>query len=671
MGWAFLLAALAIRQEQASPQGFELTILRDLEKREPRGYIVGDTPFHLRIRALGPDCLPMASFAGTVEVRGLVRLDRERGEIPLAAAGPFSAGELVLENVHLRGGAATIRSGAASTTWAPRVIPGWLSVVPPLLAIALAVAARQVLVALIAGILVGAFIIHDFNPLAALLRTFDTHLVQNLAEPSSAAIIVFTVALGGMIGIISRSGGTRAMVLALSKRARGRRSGMLTAWLMGILIFFDDYANCLLVGTTMRPHADNLRISREKLSFIVDSTAAPVAVLAIVSTWIGYELGQIANTGVIPPAEAYGAFISSLPYRFYCYFLLAFVLAVALAGRDFGPMLAAERRAVATGRVIREGAQPLMDRELTEMRIPEDSRLRWWNAGVPVLAVILIVLGGLYADGKIKALDRMAEIESAVRSGAISLPDAEAERASLETLRGVISKADSYAVLLWASFGGSLVALILALASRALTLPEATDAWVTGCKSMVIAVLILALAWGLGGICRQHLQTGPWVISLVSPPARLLPLIVFMASCFISFATGTSYGTMAIVFPIAGPMAWAMTGEGSGLDAGLVHSIRYATVGAVLTGAVFGDHCSPISDTTVMSSMASASDHLDHVRTQMPYALTCGAAAALAYLLTGMGISVWACLPLGIAAVVGILFAIGRRPGAATAGDGP
>ncbi len=657
MEWILALGLLAAQDLDR----FELTVLRDIEKREPRGCLVGDTPFHLRLRALGKDGLPLASFAGTAEVSGLVRLDRERKEIPVTVAGPFEKGEAVLEGVRLRG-AVTVRSGAVSTAWSPRVLPGWLSIVPPLLAIVLAIATRQVLVALLAGVAAGAFFIHDYNPFAALLRTFDTYLVQNLADPSNAAIVVFTVALGGMVGIVSRSGGTKALVLALSRRARSRRSGMLATWLMGIVVFFDDYANCLLVGTTMRPYADSLRISREKLSFIVDSTAAPVAVLAIVSTWIGYELGQIANMGVIPPAEAYGAFLASLPYRFYCYFLLLFILALALTGRDFGPMLAAERRAVTTGQVIRAGAQPLMDRDLTEIRVPEDSKLRWWNAGVPILAVILIVLGGLYGDGKIKALDRIAEIDAAVQAGALKPAEVEAERASLGTLRGVISKADSYAVLLWASFGGSLVALALVLISGTLTLTETLDAWVTGCKSMVIAVLILTLAWGLGGICRQHLQTGPWVISLVSPPASMLPLIVFLASCAISFATGTSYGTMAIVFPIAGPLAWAMTGDGSGLDPATVHALRYATVGAVLTGAVFGDHCSPISDTTVMSSMASASDHLDHVRTQMPYALACGAVSALGYLLVGLGISAWVSLLLGMAVLIGMIFLFGRRP---------
>ena len=672
MGWVLALALL-VPQDSSRPARFELTVLQDLETGEARGYLVGDTPFHLRIRALGKDGRPLASFAGTVEIEGLVRLDRERKETPVAAAGPFEGGEFALENVHLRGGAVTVRCGDASTRWAPRVLPGWLSIVPPLLAIALAIATRQVLVALLAGIVAGALFIHDYNPLAALLRTFDTYLVRSLADPANAAILVFTVALGGMVGIVSRSGGTKALVLALSRRARSRRTGMLSTWLMGIVIFFDDYANCLLVGNTVRPYSDSLRIPREKLSFIVDSTAAPVAVLAIVSTWIGYELGQIANTGVIPPAEAYGAFLASLPYRFYCFLLLIFVFAVAVTGRDFGPMLRAERRAVETGRVLREGAQPLMDRELTEIRVPEDSKLRWWNAGIPVLAVIAIVLGGLYTDGRVKAGDRIAEIDAAVEAGAMDAGEAAAERASLGTLRGIISKADSYAVLCWASFGGSLVALALVLLSGTLTLTESLEAWVTGCKSMVIAVLILTLAWGLGGICRQHLQTGPWVISLVSPPAHFLPVIVFLASCLIAFATGTSYGTMAIVFPIAGPMAWAMTGDASGLDPAVVHSIRYATIGAVLTGAVFGDHCSPISDTTVMSSMAAASDHLDHVRTQMPYALVCGAVAAVVgYVPAGFGFPAWGSVLLGAALLVGALFLLGRRAEAAPppAGDG-
>jgi Na+/H+ antiporter NhaC len=646
MGWLFL-AGLLLGQDPARPESFELSILRSPGKPETRGYVVGGTPFHLRIVALGKDGKPLASFAGTAEVSNLVRVDRSKGETPVGSAGPFQNGEFVLENVHLRGDAVTVRSGEARKEWAPRVLPGWLSILPPLVAIVLSVVTRQVLVALLAGIWAGVTLVYDYNPLAALLRMFDTNLLNALAEPSHQSILIFTVALGGMVGVVGRTGGAKALVQLLTRRARTRRSGLVSTWLMGVVVFFDDYANCLLVGNVARPFTDSQRISREKLSFLVDTTAAPMASLAFVSTWIGYLLGQFEATGHIPASETYSYFLSSWPYSFYCIFALFFAFLVCVTERDFGPMLRAERRAVESGEVIRAGAMPLADRELTNIPIPEENKLRWWNAAVPVGSVIAILLAGLVADGLRKADPAALEAQASL----------------VGRLRMLIGSADSYAVLTWAAFGGGLVAVLLAVASRTLTLQETLDAWVTGGKSMVMAILILALAWTIGDLCKTHLETGKWVISLVRPSPHFLPLIVFLASCVIAFATGTSYGTMAIVFPIAGPMAWALTGEGSALSPALADQIRYATLGSVLTGAVFGDHCSPISDTTVMASMASAADHLDHVRTQTPYALVCATVAAVVgFIPAGFGFPVWLSLPLGMATLVGVIFLAGRKP---------
>lgn len=258
---------------------------------------------------------------------------------------------------------------------------------------------------------------------------------------------------------------------------------------MGLVIFFDDYANCLLVGNTVRPLTDNARVSREKLSFLVDATAAPVASIAIISTWIGVEL--------------------------------------------------------------------------TEMKVPQGKRLLWHNAVVPLAGMMVIVVGGLYLSGH-SALGGQAR-------GA--------------DLREIFGAANSLRVLIWASFGGGLLAVGMSVGTRAIRLSEAINAWVVGCKSMVIAVIILVLAWTIGDVCRTHLQTGGWIISLVRPPANLMPLMFFLVSCLIAFATGTSFGTMAIVFPIAGPMLLAVT---AGSDPGLARAITLATLSAVMSGAIFG-----------------------------------------------------------------------------------
>jgi Na+/H+ antiporter NhaC len=456
-----------------------------------------------------------------------------------------------------------------------------------------------------------------------------------VADPGHAAILLFTVALGGMVGVVSRSGGTRALVGAIARRATTRRAGMLTTYVAGLLVFFDDYANCLLVGNTARPYTDELKISREKLAYLVDSTAAPIATVALISTWIGFQLGIL---GDVLPSEAgpYELFLQLLPYSFYSFFTLAFVLLVAATGRDFGPMRRAEERARRRGELLRPGASPLMDRELTDMRPAGGVRIHWATAALPVGSVIAFVAAGLVVSG-------------AGPAGAGA------------SLRQIIAAADSYAVLLWASFGGSLVALATAVGLRTISIKEAINAWVGGAKAMMMAVLILVLAWAIGSMCMDYLDTGAWLLSQVSPSARLLPLITFLIAAAIAFATGSSFSTMAIVIPIAAPMAWALTGDASGLSEATAHHIRFATLASVLSGAVFGDHCSPISDTTIMSSMASASDHIDHVRTQIPYAALCAAVAGLVgFLPAGFGVSPWLTLPLGVAMLGGALFALGK-----------
>ncbi|MHC4605464.1 MAG: Na+/H+ antiporter NhaC family protein [Planctomycetota bacterium] len=645
MPWLLLIALLST-QEPTQPHKFDVTVSKD--------YVVGDVPVDVTITALDDKGERLTTFTGTATVQGVDRL---------TSTGAFEEGGIVLEKVLLSGGAITVTYGNASGQWEPgHYIPGWLTIIPPLLAIALAIITRQVLIALLAGVWMGVFLISGYDPFTSLLRTFDTYILERLVDPDLASIVMFTLALGGMVGVLTRGGGTKALVDAISKWATSRRSGMITTWVMGLVIFFDDYANCLLVGSSMRPFTDSRKISREKLSFLVDATAAPVTGLLVISTWIGYEISQLANSGIVDSSDAYITFIHMIPYRFYAIFMLLFVLMVAITRRDFGPMLRAERRALSTGKLLRDGAQPLMDAEATEIAQPTARKLLWQNAVVPIVATILLVGVGLYADGAIKANKALDEIETGLADGTIAPAKAEEMRAELTGLRGVIQNSNSFAVLIWASFGGSIIAILMVLLTGALNVSESMRAWVAGCKSMVIAVLILVLAWTLGKVCRDYLQTGDWIAHQITPSAHLMPTIIFLVSCVIAFSTGSSWGTMAIVFPIAGPMVLAATGEGCGLDAATVDTIHLATLASVMSGAIFGDHCSPISDTTIMSSTACAADHIDHVRTQIPYAILCAAVAILVgYLPAGFGFSPWPGLVVGVAILLGMLFLIGRR----------
>lgn len=567
-------------------------------------------------------------------------------------------------------------------------------VVPPLLAIFLALTTKQVLFSLVLGVLLGSMLHH--GAAAGFLRVFDGYLLDALTMKSHASIILFSMALAGMVGVISRSGGTRGIVQALVHYARGPRSGQVATWAMGLFIFFDDYANTLVVGNTMRPLTDRLRISREKLSYIVDSTSAPVASLALISTWIGYEISLIQDSFTkcgITQWTGYGAFLESIPYRFYCILTLLMVLLVAVLRRDFGPMLEAERRCRVTGETMAEGAHPLASFTSDEVEPPEGTPLRWYNALVPIGLLILITMGGLYTTGRdalvtqeveaLKLAARQERLTDLAHATAASVTDEvrqsvekelEARGATFEArartavadrpLRDIVAQADSGRVLLWSAFTCSLLAILLPLLQGiGGGLGALLDAWVAGARSMVLATMILLLAWSLGSVC-EHLGTADFIVAyarnIIAP--WLLPGVTFVVAAAMAFATGTSWGTMSIVLPLAIPLAHKL-GVSAALPPETFHVVLFGTIGGVLSGACFGDHCSPISDTTIMSSMASGCDHIDHVRTQLPYALTVAAIAIGAcYLPSGFGVSPIVTIPLGVGIIVLILRTLGASP---------
>lgn len=526
-----------------------------------------------------------------------------------------------------------------------RVLPGWVSLLPPLFAVLLAILFRQVILALVLGIWLGATFLYDFNPLIGLFRTLDHYIVFAYADTQHVFIICFSLLLGGMIGVISKSGGTLGLVQSLSRIARSSVSAQFAVWLMGVLVFFDDYANCLFVGTSMRPLCDKYRVSREKLSYLVDTMAAPIANLAIISTWIGFEVSVIGDTfrqhsiGKDP----YMTFLTSIPYRFYPIFALIFALLVIVTRRDFGPMLKAETRARSTGAVLSDGAKPLTNYESSDLLPEPHIRPRWTLAIIPIFTAIFSILLGLWHSGA-KAL---------TTAGLSDLH-------GLEYVREILVRADSFQSLLWGSAAGGLVAGLMALLVTRMSLQSVIDAWVGGMRSMFLAVIILGLAWAIGKLCSD-IQTAGFLVHFLGPHLSpyWLPALTTLVSAGISFATGSSWTTMGIVMPLVIPLAYLRT-EALGPEAQSFFII--ATVSSVLAGATFGDHCSPISDTTILSSMFSGSDHMDHVNTQIPYAIIVGIIGwIMGDIATAYGFPWWGALIVGTFILWGILRTVGQK----------
>jgi Na+/H+ antiporter NhaC len=527
------------------------------------------------------------------------------------------------------------------------VLPAWLSILPPLLAILLAFLTRQVLLALFFGILTGATLMHGYNPAAGFLYGLSGYIVKAPAEPDKMAILIFSLVLGGMVGVLSRMGGLQRLVDRLTPYASTPRYGQLVTWLLGILIFFDDYANTLIVGNTMRPLTDKLKISREKLSYLVDTTAAPVANIAIISTWIGFEIGLLdsgfKNLGI--SQNAYLTFIQTIPYNFYPLFALWFGFLVAVMGRDFGSMYRAEQRARYKGELFAPSAQPLAAFDDISAEETTLNKLSWYHGLIPILSVILFTFAGLWYTGYIHIVNEQRDITAL---------------GFLEMISTIIGQSDPFSVLLWASFSGSIIAIIIACAKKVLSIDKAILAWINGIKAMLPAALILTLAWSIGQICSD-IKTAEYIIDISKSliELRFLPPLTFITAAVISFATGTSWGVMAIMMPIVIPLAHHHVNMTTDLSA---EGLFLSTIAAVLAGATFGDHCSPISDTTVMSSMASSADHMDHVRTQLPYALFAGGISiVIGYLPVGFGVPWWISLLLGGLVIFLIIRFIGRK----------
>ncbi|MCA9247883.1 MAG: hypothetical protein KDA42_12225 [Planctomycetales bacterium] len=509
------------------------------------------------------------------------------------------------------------------------------------MAICLAMITRRVILSLAIGVATGAVLLRAGGLFATLKVLCYDLLWLNLIDTAHLQVFAFTALMGAMVAVMHASGGMQTIVLHMLRWAHNRRRGQLVAWLIGLLVFFDDYANTLLLGTTLRPLIDRLNISREKLAYIVDSTAAPVAGLAIVSTWVATEIQYIDEGLATAGAQTAGAgvqvFLATIPYRFYPLFALALVAIIGWSGRDFGPMLDAERDAQRR----RPGQEKDDEVDASATEAPGPRSAAWLCAVLPIGVVVFGTIGMIASTGR-------------------------TAMAGQGTFAEWITHGDSYIALVVSSLCGCLLAVLLAFALRAAGTRDILGALRGGVLQMAPALAILWLAWTMADLTSaDRLGTGKYAAEALRGNVSLwlLPTLTFLTAAAVAFCTGTSWGTMAILTPMVVEVSWNMLAGAE--RASLEDPIFLGAIGSVLAGAIMGDHCSPLSDTTILSSRASGCNHMQHVWTQMPYAICVGVVSILCGTLPiGWGMSLGLLLPAGFLALVGIVYLCGRLPAA-------
>ncbi|MGP1560860.1 MAG: Na+/H+ antiporter NhaC family protein [Helicobacteraceae bacterium] len=531
------------------------------------------------------------------------------------------------------------------------------TLIPPVLAIVMAFITKNVILSLFIGVFSGTFLLSvtENTLFYATLDAFsnlNAKVINAMANSWNAGIILQVLTIGGLVALITKMGGTKAVAISLAKRAKSRTQAQISTWFMGLVVFFDDYANSLIVGPVMRPIADRLKISREKLAFIIDSTAAPIAGIAIVSTWIGYELSLIKDAYEIIEVKninAFAVFLETIGYRFYNIFMLFFVVVTSFTNREFGYMYKAQMRALKDGYLSAPGSSPMIHTEDMTVEPESDIKLRISNAVIPILVLMVTAFAGFYFNGYTALSgDELAAVSQ--------------DPLSVKAFIATFGASDASVVLFQAALFASIVAIAMGVWRRIFSINEAINTWLKGLRSILTTIVILLLAWSLSSIIKE-LGTSKYLVELLSGalPKFVLPSAIFVLASFISFSAGTSYGTMGILMPLIIPLAYAI-GAQNGLGAADLHTYMLVNIGAVLTGAIFGDHCSPISDTTILSSMGAACDHIDHTKTQIIYALTVAAISVFfGYLLVGLGVSNWIVLPLGLLATYLTVRFVGKK----------
>jgi Na+/H+ antiporter NhaC len=484
---------------------------------------------------------------------------------------------------------------------------GWVSLLPPIIAITLALITKEVYSSLFIGLFSG-MLIYAFagggSIFSAVATTFDM-MYSKIAD--NAYMIIFLALLWSVVELVSKSGGSQAYGRWAGKKLKSKRSAAFATSLLGILIFIDDGFNCLTVGTVMRPIADRLRISREKLAYIIDATAAPVCIIAPVSSWAVAVASEVSETG------GFNIFLSTIPYNLYALLTILMVFLISFTGRDFGPMKKAELEAESRTGTAEEKTEG------------ETGKGHVIDLVLPILVlVVCAILGMAYVGGFFEGTSFSEAIGCNPTAG-----------------------------LTLGAFAGLVTAMLLYLPRKLMSAKEFIDSVVGGIGKIVPPMLILILSWSLGGVCRQLIGTGEFISGFVSGsdlPLWLLPVLIFVIAALMSFSMGTSWGTFCMLIPI---VTMICSAEGAG-------QYLIPALGATLAGSVYGDHCSPISDTTILSSTGSECQHIRHVETQLPYATLVAVVCAVGYLISGLTLTPWIALPVCIVLLAAAVLVLNR-----------
>ena len=487
------------------------------------------------------------------------------------------------------------------------------SLVPPLIAITLALVTKEVYSSLFIGIISGALLYTGFNFEGTVNHAFKDGVIAVLSDSYNVGILVFLVILGAMVQLMNKAGGSAAFGEWASKHIKTRVGAQLATIVLGVLIFIDDYFNCLTVGSVMRPVTDKHQVSRAKLAYLIDATAAPVCIIAPISSWAA------AVSGFVKGENGLKLFISSIPYNYYAILTIIMMVSLTIFKADFGPMAKHERNAI-KGDIYTTPDRPF------ENFAPEkpNTRGKVIDLVIPIISLIVCcIIGMIYTGGFF--------------DGGVSFIDA-------------FANSDASVGLVYGSFFALVITVVLYLIRNVLSFKDCMDCVPEGFKAMVPAILILTFAWSLKAM-TDSLGAKEFVAGLISDSAgdfmNFLPAIIFLIACFLSFATGTSWGTFGILIPI---VVDAFNGQD--------RSLMIIAISACMAGAVCGDHCSPISDTTIMASAGAQCNHVNHVSTQLPYALVAAIASALTFLAAGFIRTAWISLIIGIAIMAVCIFVI-------------